>query len=90
MKKYIKCIKTTHIMHIIGQPPFENNLSVDLTLGKMYEVLEEEEDYRIIDNTGEDYLFPKELFEVLPNIKNETIENDSEIGTKYPTEFIIE
>jgi hypothetical protein len=37
-----------------------------LTLGKVYEVLAEEHGYyRIVDDTGEDYLYPKTMFEVL-------------------------
>ena len=34
--------------------------------GKVYEVLSIEEDwYRIIDETGEDYLYPPEVFDLL-------------------------
>ena len=37
-----------------------------LTIGQVYEVLSEEHGfYRIVDNTGEDYLYPKEMFAIL-------------------------
>lgn len=41
---------------------------LELLNGKVYEVLEveeEEEWYRIVDETGDDYLFPPEDFEVV-------------------------
>ena len=42
----------------------ETDLS--LTNGKEYEVLSVEEGfYRIVDNTGEDYLYPPEEFEII-------------------------
>lgn len=35
----------------------------DLVIGKCYEVIEEQKGwYRIIDESGEDYLYPPELF----------------------------
>ena len=38
----------------------------ELTKGKVYEVLSVEKDwYRIVDDTGEDYLYPPQLFVVL-------------------------
>lgn len=37
-----------------------------LTHGKIYEVLSIEKDwYRVIDDTGEDYLYPPEDFEII-------------------------
>ena len=37
-----------------------------LTNGKIYDVLSVEKDwYRIIDDSGEDYLYPPELFEIV-------------------------
>lgn len=39
-----------------------------LTHGKLYEILSVEKDwYRVIDDSGEDYLYPPELFELLEN-----------------------
>lgn len=40
--------------------------SVDLTVGKQYEVLGVERGwYRVVDDTDEDYLYPPYLFEVV-------------------------
>lgn len=40
--------------------------SVDLTVGKLYAVIGVERGwYRIVDDTGEDYLYPPYLFEVV-------------------------
>ena len=40
----------------------------DLTLGRVYSVLEVEDDlYRIVDDSGEDYLYPRDMFQVLKN-----------------------
>ena len=37
-----------------------------LTNGKIYDVISEERKwYRIIDDTGEDYLYPQNIFEVV-------------------------
>jgi len=37
-----------------------------LTKGKIYDVISIEKDwYRIIDDTGEDYLYPPEAFEII-------------------------
>ena len=37
-----------------------------LTHGKLYEILSVEKDwYRVVDDSGEDYLYPPELFELL-------------------------
>ena len=39
---------------------------VTLVNGKLYEVISIERDwFRIIDETGEDYLYPPELFEIV-------------------------
>ena len=39
---------------------------LELINGKVYEVLSGEKDwYRIVDETGEDYLFPPEAFDVI-------------------------
>jgi hypothetical protein len=37
--------------------------TLDLSIGKLYEVLWEDEDfYRIVDDSGEDYMYPKYMF----------------------------
>ena len=42
--------------------------SLGLINGKTYQVLAIEKDwYRIIDETGEDYLFPPDKFEIIKN-----------------------
>lgn len=39
---------------------------LELTHGKIYEVLSVEKDwYRIVDDTHEDYLYPPNLFEIV-------------------------
>ena len=39
---------------------------ITLIYGKLYEVISIERDwFRIIDETGEDYLYPPELFEIV-------------------------
>ena len=38
---------------------------IDLTPNKIYEATEENEfDFRVIDDSGEDYLYPKNFFEI--------------------------
>ena len=42
------------------------NNDMDLTPGKLYTVIEEDEhDFRIVDDSGEDYLYPKSFFSVV-------------------------
>ena len=42
------------------------NNRIDLTPGKLYAVLESDEyDFRIIDDSGEDYLYPRTFFEIV-------------------------
>ena len=39
---------------------------ISLTNGQIYEVIAIEQNYyRIVDNTGEDYLYPPEEFEII-------------------------
>lgn len=39
---------------------------ISLTLNEIYDVLNEDDGYyRLVDNTGEDYLYPKTMFEVV-------------------------
>lgn len=60
---FILCIDTL---------PFGDLSTTDLTLGRLYEVIEGTDEHgmiRIIDDSGEDYLYPIQLFESiqLPN-----------------------
>jgi hypothetical protein len=46
-------------------PTTSQNTTVWLDIGKAYEIISIERGwYRIIDESGEDYLYPPELFEV--------------------------
>ena len=46
----------------------KNTISLCLTQNKIYEVLTIEKGwYRIVDDTGEDYLYPPENFEIIEN-----------------------
>ena len=46
----------------------KNDPSISLTTGKIYEVLSvENEWFRIVDDTGEDYLFAPENFTIVEN-----------------------
>lgn len=40
---------------------------IDLTEGKIYEVMEEDQygNYRIVDDSNDDYLYGKRLFEIV-------------------------
>lgn len=49
----------------VAQPLGELSTS-DLTAGKVYEVLSVEKEWcRIVDDSGEDYLYPPELLEIV-------------------------
>ena len=42
-------------------------IPLELTNNKIYSVISTEKGwYRIIDDTGEDYLYPPEVFEIIP------------------------
>lgn len=54
--KRVERMKVRHI---------KNTISMCLTENKIYEVLSIEKGwYRIVDDTGEDYLYPPEAFEI--------------------------
>jgi len=45
---------------------------ISLTLNKIYDVIEEDDEYyRIIDDTDEDYLYPKVMFALVIEMGNE-------------------
>ena len=51
---------------LCGPDPEERLIS--LTIGKVYEVIAVEEGmYRLVDDFGDDYLFPMDMFRVLPS-----------------------
>ena len=62
MINYVKCIK--------------NNDWSNLTIGKTYEVIHtlSNGDYRIMDNYGINYIYPKGLFKTLAEIRNDKID----------------
>ncbi|MFT5046000.1 MAG: hypothetical protein ACI8UP_002978 [Porticoccaceae bacterium] len=66
----VRCISTKAYLKEMPDGSFlqgqlEGDL-ISLTLNKIYDALEEDdEDYRVIDNTNEDYLYPKMMFEVV-------------------------
>jgi hypothetical protein len=66
--KYVRCIKNrTYVQH--RGKPFQDEELASLTLGRVYKALPPTEDelrlgeLRVIDNEGEDYLYPAEYFE---------------------------
>lgn len=51
----------------------------DLTLNKVYEVLEfDDRDFRIVDDSGEDYLYPRCMFELVAGF--DELDVDGEAG----------
>ena len=49
-----------------GEEPLGELSASDLTVGKVYEVLSVEKGwYKIVDDSGEDYLYPPELLEIV-------------------------
>ena len=65
----VKCICNQGIAQPEGSTEWvevKDGLAGSLTIGKIYEVLEiDGGDYRIIDDEGEDYLYPTEFFEIV-------------------------
>ena len=64
---YVRCVNNTAYIRFKGEPPSDEAL-IDLTVGNAYRVLpdaeaERSESIRVIDNSGEDYLYPDEYFE---------------------------
>ena len=54
----------------------------DLLFNKIYDVIsietgfEKDDTYRIIDESGEDYIYPKELFEIIEDYRKLPCENE--------------
>lgn len=65
----VKCVQNNGIVQWEGSEKWVEEpqaLGGSLTLGKVYDVLEVEgNDYRIVDDEGEDYLYPMDLFELV-------------------------
>ena len=66
MTNYVRCINNKAYLHHKGEPPVDD--VTDLTIGHVYKVLpptaneQELGHVRVIDDTGEDYLFPASYF----------------------------
>lgn len=67
MTNYVRCINNKAYLHHKGEPPVDD--VTDLTIGHIYKVLPPTANeqalghIRVIDDTGEDYLFPASYFE---------------------------
>lgn len=65
----VKCICNKGIAQPEGSKEWvevSDGLAGSLTIGRIYEVLEiDGVDYRIVDDEGEDYLYPAEFFEIV-------------------------
>ena len=68
--RYVRCLNNKSYVHFRGQPLRDETLA-SLTIGRVYKALPPTEDerrlgeLRIIDNEGEDYLYPTEYFETV-------------------------
>lgn len=66
----VRCISTKPYLDELPngsliQGQFEGEM-ISLTINKVYDVLDEDDEYyRVVDNTDEDYLYPKVMFEVI-------------------------
>ncbi len=50
-------------MNVIGEYEYLGGLdTVDLIVGKIYKRVEDEHDFRIVDESGEDYIYPHIYF----------------------------
>lgn len=65
----VKCLRNSGVAQWEGSDHWvedPHGLGGSLTIGRIYEVLEiEGADYRIIDDEGEDYLYPADFFEMV-------------------------
>jgi hypothetical protein len=64
---YVRCVNNKAYIRFKNKPASDEVL-VDLTVGNVYKVLPDAEaersgSIRVIDNSGEDYLYPAEYFE---------------------------
>lgn len=65
--KYVRCINNQAYLYFKDEPPIDD--VTDLTIGHVYKVVpitaEERQrgHLRVVDDTGEDYLFPASYFE---------------------------
>ena len=64
----VRCINNDSLHQPEGSSDWTNlPNSGDLTIGKIYQVIAVENGfYRILDDSGEDYLYPAAMFEIIP------------------------
>ncbi|MFZ1241059.1 MAG: hypothetical protein WAV66_17160 [Anaerolineae bacterium] len=68
--KYVRCLNNKSYIHFHGRSLRDESLA-SLTIGRVYKALPPTEDerrlgeLRIIDNEGEDYLYPADYFEAV-------------------------
>jgi len=65
----VRCINNNGLQQPEGSSEWINvPNSGDLTISKIYQVISVENGlYRIIDDSGEDYLYPAAMFEIIPD-----------------------
>ena len=50
-------------MNVIGEYEYLGGLdTIDLIVGKIYKRVEDQNDFRIVDESGEDYIYPEIYF----------------------------
>ena len=79
--KYVRCLNNRTYIRFKDEPPSDEAL-IDLTVGATYKVLPDAEaelagSIRVIDNSGEDYLYPTEYFEPIDLNRSSAGESDS-------------
>lgn len=86
---YVKCLKNKAYIHVAGEPAPDYDL-ISLTIGQVYKLAPPEEndgdDWRVYDESGEDYLFPPDYFE--PYEPNGDHEHASESVTAHLTPYM--
>lgn len=81
--KYVRCIKNQAYVHFKDEPPVDD--VTDLTIGHIYKVApmtageRERGHLRVVDDTGEDYLFPAGYFEPVAISQEVLVANDAAV-----------
>jgi hypothetical protein len=81
--KYVRCINNRAYLRFKGELPIDD--VTDLTVGHIYKVVpptaEEQQlgHLRVIEDTGEDYLFPDSYFEPVAVTKEALVANEAAI-----------
>ncbi len=66
--KYVRCINNRKYLYFPEEPHSENDTVLGLEIGQVYKLAppapnDQPDDLRVIDDTGEDYLYPAAYFE---------------------------